>query len=502
MYYIGLDVGTSGCKASVSDANGNVIAYAHNTYDISSPEPGYVEIDAAVVWARVKETLREAVGKAEKGRVRLDEIVALAVASFGEAVVLVGADDEPIEPSIYYSDIRGTDETRDIAEAADAGTIVSITGMPPNPMFSANKLLWIKKHRPDSFDKAKYMMLFGDFIVFKLTGERAIDYSLASRTMLFDINTYAWSDELAGKLGLPLDRFSKPVQAGTPIGNIMPGIAEETGLPHTLLIVAGGHDQALAALGSGALQPGQSINGMGSSECITTVIERGADVNLMAEYGFCCEPHVVPGQFITLAFNASAGTAMTWFKNRFFADMERDASLHGRDVHRLIDAIAPDEITDVLFLPYVGGSGTPYIDSTIGGAFIGLTLATDAPTMYKAVLEGTCFEMRLNLDLLDSLGLAPHEIRAVGGTTRSELLMQIKADILGREIHVLEDWEIGTIALAYLCAAARGEEGAIFDNLLAHTEIRKVYMPDPQKAEIYSRKMERYEKLYPALKGV
>ena len=503
MHYIGLDVGTSGCKASVLDANGKVVAYANHTYRLLSPEPGHVEIDAAVVWERVKATLSEAVNKAKQNGVDPSDIVALSAASFGEAVVLTDERGEPLAPSIYYSDIRGDEETRDVAEAADAGTIVSVTGMPPNPMFSANKLLWIKKHRPALLDSAKYLMLFGDFIGYKLTGERAIDYSLASRTMLFDINTNKWSVEIAGKLGLPADRFSKPVQAGTTVGRITGEVAEETGLPRTLSVVAGGHDQALAALGSGALLPGQSIDGMGSSECITTVIEKGGiDAGRMAEYNFCCEPHVVAGRFITLAFNASAGTAMTWFKNRFFSDLARDAEAAKKDFHMLADALVPGDMTDVLFLPYVGGSGTPYMNSTTGGAFIGLSLATDAPTMYKAVLEGICFEMRLNLDLLDSLGLAPHEIRAVGGNTRSEPLMQIKADIFGKEIHVLEDWEIGTVALAYLCASAGGEESGVLDNLLAHTVVGRVYKPNPETAEIYNKKMERYKKLYPQIREV
>jgi len=502
MYYIGLDVGTSGCKASVSDAGGNVIAYANRTYAILTPEPGYVEIDAAVVWERVKETLRELVITAKKHGVEPGSIVALAVASFGEAVVLVDAKGDPIEPSLYYSDIRGTSETQDIADAADAVTIMNITGMPPNPMFSANKLLWIQKHRPGSLDRAKYLMLFGDFLAYKLTGERVIDYSLASRTMLFDINTYEWSFELARALGLPADRFSNPAQAGTPIGYVHKAAAEEIGLSDSMQVVVGGHDQALAALGSGVIQPGQAIDGMGSSECITTVIERGADAGRMAEYGFCYEPHVVADRFITLAFNASSGTATAWFKNRFYGDLARDAMASGKDFHNLVDSMVPAETTDVLFLPYVGGSGTPYMDSTTGGAFIGLSLATDTHSMYKAVLEGICFDMRYNLDLLESLGLAPGELRVVGGNTRSKALMQIKADIFNRDIHVLEDWEIGTVALAYLCASSRGEEGAILDNVLKHTEVRNVYTPNPKQVELYAKKMERFIKLYPAIKGV
>jgi len=502
MYYIGLDVGTSGCKASISDASGNMVAYANHTYAVLSPSPGYVEIDAAEVWARVKDTLKEAVGIALKKGINSYEIATLAAGSFGEAVVLVGEDGEPLEPSIYYSDIRGAEETRDIAEAADAATIMRITGMPPNPMFSANKLLWIKKHRPEILDRAKYLMLFGDFINYKLTGERIIDYSLASRTMLFDINTYQWSEEISGTLGLPYDRFSEPVLAGTPIGTVLPEVADEIGFYRSMLVVAGGHDQAVAALGGGVIKPGQAIDGMGSSECITTVIEKGGDALRMAEYGFCCEPHVVAGRFITLAFNASGGTAMYWFKNRFFRDLARDADEKRVDFHGLVDSMIPQETTDVLFLPYVGGSGTPYMDSTTGGAFFNLTLATDVHAMYKAVLEGVCFEMKYNLDLLESLGIAPQEIRVVGGTTRSDPLMQIKADIFGRDIHVLKDWEIGTVALAYLCAAARGEEGAILDNMLSHTTDRSVYIPNPRQVERYKEKMERYIKLYPAIKGI
>ena len=502
MYFIGLDVGTSGCKASVSNADGFVVAFANRTYELLSPEPGHVEIDAAIVWARVKETLREVSYNAAQNGVRPELIGALAVASFGEAVVLVGENGEPLEPSLYYSDIRGAAETQDILEAFDAGDIAGITGMPPNPMFSASKLLWIGKHRPEVLDRAKYLMLFGDFIAYKLTGERVIDYSLASRTMLFDINSYTWSEQIAGAFGLPADRFSKPVRAGTPVAPLLAGIAEETGLPRSLIVVAGGHDQALAALGSGAVESGQAIDGMGSTECITAVIEKGADAARMAKYGFCCEPHAVKDRFITLAFNASAGTAMSWYKRRFFTDLAREAEETGKDFHRLADAIVPEAITDLLFLPYVGGSGTPFMDSVTGGAFVGLSLAADAPSMYKAVLEGICFEMRLNLELLDALGLAPDEIRAVGGNTLSEPLMQIKADIFDRDIYVLSDREIGATALAKLCASAMGEADPIFAGGREYTEISRVYKPDPRKAEIYSRKMERYSRLYPAIKGV
>jgi xylulokinase len=488
MLYIGLDVGTSGCKASVVDGEGKIRGYSSRTYSTLSPAPGRVEIDARLVWRAVRATLAD---------VAREDIAALAVASFGEAVVPVGRDGAVLANSIYYSDVRGAEETRKITDAMDAARIMEITGMPVGPMFSANKLLWIRKHEPALFDEAKYFMQFGDFIAYMLTGERAIDYSLASRTMLFDIRENRWSSEVMAALGLPAERFSAPVQAGTIIGNIRSPLASELGLPRTLKVVAGGHDQALAALGSGAVEPGDAVDGMGSSECITAVLGREEISARMADYNFCCEPHLLKDRFITLAFNASSGTAINWFKDRFYADEAR-----AENIYQLMEADCPKEPTDLLFLPYVGGSGTPYFDSSVGGAFVGLMLATDKGEMYKAVLEGICFEMLFNLELLERCGIAPKEVRAVGGGTQSRLLMQIKADVLGRRVETLENREVGTVALGLLCANATGEIADIGSEAKAGARVSAVYEPDDGRAQIYSKKMEQYRKLYGAIKSL
>ena len=500
MYYIGLDIGTSGCKASIVDGTGNIVAYAHQAYSVSTPQPGYIEIDARLIWEKTKETLREAVRNANEFGIMPEQLIALAVASFGEAVVLVDENGNPTEPSIYFSDIRGSEEVADIADSIDVKAIFRTTGMPPNPMFSANKLLWINKHRPEALEKAKYLMLFGDFIAFRLTGERVIDYSLASRTMLFDVNNYKWAEEIIRILGLPTDKFSTPAQAGTQMGSVLPSVAADLGLPNTLIVVVGGHDQALAALGSGAIHPGEAIDGMGSTECLTTVIDKGSNAYRMAEYNYCREPHVFPGAFITLAFNASAGTAIAWFKDKFFSAQAKVAASRGENIYRIMDRACPSEPTSLLCLPFVGGSGTPYFDLEVGATFVGMTLTTDIPQIYKAILEGICYELRFNIDLLDSIGIAPNEIRVVGGSSQSDVMMQIKADVLNRDVQVLKNWEIGTIALAALCAMSMGEAGAILENARANTSVSHIYEPNQRNVEIYNRKMEQYRNLYHSVK--
>jgi xylulokinase len=493
MRYIGLDVGTSGCKATVADKDGVIFTSAYREYAPVCPQPGYMEIDARLVADAVMQVLRE---------VASPEITALSIASFGEAVVLLDGQDRVLERSIYFSDTRGVEEVADILAAMDQKRCRQITGMPANPMFSANKLLWIKKHKPDVFAAAKRTLLFGDYVAFTLTGERMIDYSLASRTMLLDIHTNSWSDEVADALGLSTAGFSRPVRMGTPIGKLLPKVAKETGLNENVLVVAGGHDQAMAALGSGATKPGDSVDGMGSSECITLVLGKENIVDKMADYSFCAEPYLFDNTYITLAFNASAGSAIRWFRDCFGAELAQQAKAGGESVYQMLERECPAKPTEILFLPYVAGSGTPYLDSEIGGAFLGLRMASTRSELYRAVLQGICYEMQMNAALLKDCGIALNAITAVGGGSNSELLMQIKADVMNREIDVLETSEAGTLGLILLCSQAMGE---IDDLAVAARRIAKrsrTFVPNPENVRIYASLMERYSRVYPALRTV
>jgi xylulokinase len=495
MYYIGLDIGTSGCKATVMDAKGAVVAYADREYSTTAPKPGYIEIDGRVVYGAAKAVLAE---------VARPEITAIAIASFGEAVVLLGSNDDVLAGSIYFSDVRGSEEVADITAALSVETITRITGMPPNPMFTANKLLWTKKHEPDLYAKAEKILSYGDYIAYMLTGERAVDYSLASRTMLFDVRKLTWSEEVADALGLGLSlkRFSTPVRSGSIIGKIRKDVSVELGLPEGVLLVAGGHDQPLAALGSGAVYPGDSADGMGSSECLSVVLKDGNVDPLMARYNFCCEPHVVPGAYVTLAFNASAGSAIKWFCGVFEPERTKRAAEEGGSIYRILDEECPDEPTNLLFLPYVSGSGTPWFDTRMGGAYVGLRQGVTKQELYKAVLEGVCYEIRYNERLLAKCNMTIDEIRASGGGTRSDVLMQIKADIMNRDIHALSEWQTGTIGLALICAKAMGEIDDLAIAAKRIAKIEKIYRPDPERARHYIQGSRRYMRLYTSIQSL
>ncbi len=493
MPYIGLDVGTSGCKASVVDHTGMVLAFAHEEYAPVSPKPGYIEIDARAVWAAVKSVLK---------RSARPDITALAIASFGEAAILLDAQDNVLSNSIYYSDVRGSEEVNDILAAMAPERAQAITGTAANPMYTANKLLWIKKHQPELLHSARHIMLFGDYISFLLTGERVIDYSLASRTMLFDVMRGRWSDEVASALGLSIQGFSTPVRAGTHIGKLLPAVAMELGLEPNVIVVAGGHDQMLAALGGGVVARGDSVDGMGSSECITLMLHGGDVTPKMATYNFCSEPYVFEDSFLTLAFNASSGTSIRWYKECFEKERARQAKESGQSLFALMEADCPNGPTSLFFLPHVAGSGTPHLDSTLGGAFLGLTVATTRGDCYKAVLEGLCYEMQYNTELLQACGLPINEVTAVGGSTQSKMLMQIKADIMGRPVHTLEVNETGTMGLALLCAHALGDIPDLASAAQKGARRGETFYPDKARAAMYAERMRQYRRIYPAIKSI
>ncbi|MDR1620476.1 MAG: hypothetical protein LBS18_07440 [Clostridiales bacterium] len=493
MPYVGLDVGTSGCKASVVDHAGTILRYAHREYAPVSPKPGYMEMDARIVWQSALAVLRD---------VAADDITALSIASFGEAVVLLDESDNVLSNSIYYSDIRGSEEVRDILSAMDPAQAQAITGTAANPMYSANKLLWIKKHDAALFKQARRFMLFGDYIGFMLTGERVIDYSLASRTMLFDIRDFCWSQVLSNALDLPVDGFSRPVRTGTPMGVITRRMAQQTGLNKNLLVVTGGHDQALAALGGGALTRGDSVDGMGSSECVSLVIEKGDITPKMAAYNFCCEPYIFENTYLTLAFNASSGTSIRWYRDCFEGCRAIAAKEQNKSIYRIMDEDAPPAPTNLFFLPHVSGSGTPYLDSHMGGALLGLTTSTGKPDIYKAVLEGICYEMQYNVELLNECGLTLDAITAVGGGARSDTLMQIKADVMAREVGTLQTTETGTLALSLLCAYAMGDIPDLKAAVRLAARPGRAYTPNEKNAAIYRERMHMYRRMYPALKNI
>lgn len=490
MAVIGLDVGTAGCKATAVGEDGTVLANAYRPYSLSAPGPGMAELDPDVVWRSVRAALTEAA--------RGQDVCAIAVASLGESFICLDENDAVLAPAMLYSDVRGADEAEEIKNAISLEELFAITGMPLSPMYTLCKLLWARKHA-DYLARARRIMLFGDYIGYMLTGEAAIDYSLASRTLMFDVWGKRWAESILGRFDIDARLLSAPVESGAAVGRLRRGIAEELGLSPNVTLYAGAHDQVCAALGVGVLGPGDCVDGMGTSECITAFVSGQPDVSRMLSSSFCLEPYAAGG-YITLAFNPAAGAAVNWYRATIERERSAACAADGRDIFAEMESECPSEPTGLLFLPHLAGAGTPHMDPFSRGMLAGLSLSTSRGELYKAWLEGICFEIRLNAELLADLGSDIRRLVCAGGLSKSDMLMQVKADIMGIPVIRLAQKESGTMGLAMLCLTAEGIYADYAQAARAMVKTDCVFEPDASKVQIYVEKYRAYSRMYDAAK--
>lgn len=495
MAFIGLDVGTTGCKATVVDTGGSVLAYAYREYTPYIPAKGRGELDANEVWDAVKDVLGRAAGECGA------EIDAIAAATFGEVFVLVDQAGNVLSRAILYSDERGTDEQADIAAKIDGNTLYGIVGLPISSMYSLAKLLWVKKHT-DDYDKAKYIMLFGDYIAWRLTGERRIDYSLASRTSLFDVRKKQWSDNVASRFGIDTRKLSKPIATGQVIGSLRESVAEETGISKRAVLVAGAHDQICAALGAGVLNEGECVDGMGTSECITTMLGDIDQTDTLMKNSFCVEPYIIEDRYVTLAFHLCAGAMVDWYRTTIDKDRNERFKREGKSIHAAMEQEAPQAPTTLFVLPHMAGTGTPYMDAAAEGAILGLKLSTTRGEVYKACLEGMCFEIMHNAALLKSIGTHISSLVCVGGVSQSDMLLQIKADVMGIPVTRLKFKESGIMGLAIMSYTATGHYGSLGQAADVMVRYERTFEPNMQNHAVYQDKYAVYQNIYKGIKAI
>ena len=248
---------------------------------------------------------------------------------------------------MIYTDPRGSEECSALKEALGAEHIAQITGLEPHTMYSISKMMWIKKHHPDIYAATKHIFLIEDFVVWNLTGKAQIDYSLATRTMAFDIRTMTWSKEIFEAAGIDPGLMSTPVPTGTSAGAVTDEAAKRTGLAKECIIVSVSHDQVAAAVGAGAFDGETAVDGAGTVQCLTPVYDSIPDISVMRKGYFSVVPYVVPGKYVAYAFSYTGGSLIQWCMETF-GKGETNASME--------EAYTSDEPTGLLVLPHFAGA--------------------------------------------------------------------------------------------------------------------------------------------------
>lgn len=494
MSLLGIDIGTTGCKATILDAGGALLAQAYQEYFLISQRPGWQELDPEQVWDAVCKVIRQ-VAEGFRG----DPVRAIGVSSFGEAVIPINREGLPLCNSMIYIDIRGADEAAYLREKIGDMRALSITGTYIQPMYSLCKILWLKKNRSEIYDRTWKFLLFADYILFRLGAVAATDYTLAARTMAFDIVRKCWSEEMLEASGLSPDQFGTPVQSGSVVGEMEQAIAEQLGLPLGVLLVAGGHDQACAALGAGVIRPGLAVDGLGTTECITPTFAHPILTEKMAGNHFASVPHVLPNLYVTYAFTFTSGSVLKWYRDNFGTDDRMEAQRLGVNVYELMIERATVTPSPVLVLPHFAGAATPYMDAGAKGAILGLSIDTRPGDIIKGILEGITFEIMLNLERLETAGVLIEELLAVGGLARSASFLQLKADMMGKRITVLDIPEAGTVGVAMLAGMASGVYRNVEEAVTGQVRRSMSFEPNPALHARYRERYEMYKELYPAL---
>ena len=495
MSLMGLDVGTTACKATVFDTDGAVVAKASREYPLLNPRPGWYELDPNQVWAYVCECLREV-----NGQVRHNPVTALAVSCQGEAVVPVAPDGKVLGNSPISSDNRAIPQAARLAEKLGSERIYEISGQPPGSVFTLPKLMWCREHQPALFRQTWKFLCYGDFVSMRLGVPPVIDYSMAARTMAFDIRTLDWSDELLAAADMDANLLAEPMPSGTLIGDIPDLIADELGFVGRVQVVTGGHDQPCAGLGGGILGPGTVLYSIGTTESVVVFMEeRRPDLHRL---NIPCYPHVVPDTLIALSGNQTGGRLLRWYRDELGAAERASAAELEQDVYDVIVGQVDDAPSRLMLLPYFAGSGPLHEDPLATGIIIGLTFSTQRKEIVKAILEGLTYEQALCLHYLREIGVEINRLTAVGGGSRSDTWLQIKSDITNLPIQVIHTSEAAGLGAALLAGLGTGVYPDLAQATAQCISIRKTFYPRADYARHYQKQLMVYKDIYDALKPV
>ena len=483
MIFLGVDIGSSGCKCVAFDDDGQKLATQYKDFQTA---PGASTLPCDLL---IKSVFSVVSGCTAQIRYK-STIRSITVSSFGESFVPISKTGKPLTDVIMYFAEKARTELDCLTSAVSSDEIMSITHVMPDTMYALPKMMWTEKKTKEPV--WKYLSI-AYYVIFMLTGETVTDYTLATRTMLFDLKNLRWSDKLLNASSIKIEQMPQLVESGTVVGSILPYIADELGLPSDTKIIAGAQDQVVNALGAGVLNEGECVDGIGTVECITPMFMCTPEQEF-TKRNYVCVPYL--NGYVTYAFIFSGGSLIKWFKDTIAGELKIKAFQSKCSVYDLLNEECPRDPTEILILPHFkGAGGTPDVIKKSRGLVYGLTMATGMFDIYRAVLEGITYEMAYNLEVLSGFGISPKRIYASGGGAKSKQLLQIKADIFNREITPVAEEECGALGGVMLAASALGCCKDEQEAVELFVRYKPSLYPDTHFAQIYSEMYEKYKEL-------
>jgi xylulokinase len=493
--YLAFDVGTTSVKVVLFDRGGRLVRKSIANYRLETPGLNRYEADPEQYWSAVAGGILEVMrlSGADPAEVRT-----VSGCSQGETVVLLGADDRPVRRAIVWLDQRARREVAELSRLVPNDELYRVTGLTDmDPTWTGPKLLWVRRNEPDVFRAVRRALWVEDWITFRLTGRACSTANLLSSSLFVDVHAKAYWPKTVDAVGMD-GRLAELIEPGDAVGTVLPRVAAELGLSPATLVVKGSMDQAASALGSGNIGPGIVTETTGSVMAIG-VTSRTVDLSAAVRLPY--QPHVVPG-YLYLPYVQTAGSAYKWWRDQFspaeVAEARGDLEAAYEVVNRTAAAV-PAGSEGLVFLPFLAGAGTPENDPDARGVFHGLTLTHGRGHCARAIQESVAFLLKKILADFARSGSTFSEVRSMGGGARSDLWLQIKADVTGLPIVRMEEEETSTLGAAMLAAVRCGDFADAAAAAAAMVRRGRRFEPDPSTAAVYARGFALYNDLYAAL---
>lgn len=491
MSLLGIDIGTTGCKVAVFDRYGEVLSSEYQEHPLIHPKEGWVEIDPDLIWSNIKNLIKKANQKIKK-----DKVKAFSISCQGEATVPVSRDGDVLYNAIVTFDSRTKEQHEFWKRTMGKKEIFKITGMPLHPMYSINKIMWIRKNLKDIYKKTYKFLCFEDYIFLKFGLTPTIDYSLAARTMAFDITRKKWSEKILKEAKINIDLLPEVKPSAEIVGEINTAISDKLGLGKGVFGVTGGHDQACGAFGAGITEEGTAMNATGTSDVITPIFNKIYLTSSMLNNNYPCYSYVIGDKYMTITFNLTGGLLLRWYRDNFCYEEKVAAEREGRNIYNVITGRMHPAAVNIFILPHFVGSGTPFLDSNSKGAVLGLDLETNKAKIARAILESNTYDLKLNLEKLEESGITVNKIIAIGGGAKSSKWLKIKSDILNKRIVTLKNPEAATLGAALLAGVAIREYKSYKDAVENAIKEDRAFSPDEDSNRQYNRRYMVYKDIY------
>ncbi len=501
MHLIGIDVGTGGSRAVLIDAAGRTVASATVEHQpFVSPQTGWAEQDPRDWWRAASAAIRSSI---DKSGVDASAIKGVGLSGQMHGAVLLDDSDEVLRPAIIWCDQRSADQCRNLTATVGAARLIKLTCNPALTGFTLPKLLWVRDHEPETFERVRSVLLPKDYVRFQLTGDKATDVADASGTLLLDVASRRWSNEMLEAAEIDARVLPRIYESQEITGTVSAKAAAETGLSPGTPVVAGAGDQAAGAVGLGIVRPGMVSATIGTSGVVFATTNTPALDPKGRVHTFC---HAIPERWHVMGVTQGAGLSLRWFRDQFGVVASKMAGeTIGGDPYDSLTAEAarvPAGADGLLWAPYLMGERTPHLDPDARAALVGLTAGHTRAHVVRAILEGVAFSLRDSFEILKELNVPCETVRLGGGGARSALWRQIQADVYGHEVETVEAEEGAAYGVAILAGVAAGAWPSVEAACDQVIRTNKRVSPDSHAVEVFHRQYRKYVALYPALRSI